>query len=258
MRKIITYNHKGGVGKTTTAVNLAAGLYQLGKKVLLLDLDPQRNATNHLGIDLNPKDGKPVLTAYELMHGRASLADVLRNRNGLYIIPGSKRLSNLQRELGGDLAYQSILKRRMKGIEGAFDYVIIDCPGDLNFLAVNAMVFANEIIVPMQAEVFSLDGLSDVMDELDQITQEDGLNPNLRVAGICITMLDQRYALSREVVEAVKVHFGDQFLNTQIGRNVRLSEAPGHGQTIFEYDPSSAGASDYLKLAHEIIKHEKL
>lgn len=258
MRKIITYNHKGGVGKTTTAVNLAAALQALDKRVLLMDLDPQRNATKHLGIDpdnTNPEE-EATKTAYDLFHNRAGIEEVLINRDGLYVIPGTRLLGNLQRELGGDLAYQSLLKRRTKALKDAFDFVIIDCPGDLNFLAVNAMVFANEIIIPVQAEVFSLDGLYDVIHELEQITQEDGLNPELSISGIFITMLDNRYALSKEVIEAVKESFGTRFFNTRIRRNVRLSEAPGHGQTIFEYDPGSAGAEDYVLLAQEVLKQK--
>lgn len=253
MSKIIAIaNQKGGVGKTTTAVNLSASLAELGKKVLLIDMDPQGNATT--GCSINKVEQEK--TIYELLLGECSineciLKDVFPN---VSVIASNVNLAAAEIELIGIDDKEFILQKEMEWVKDLYDYILIDCPPALNTLTLNAMTTATSVIVPIQCEYLALEGLSDLITTINLVKER--LNPELDLEGIVFTMYDGRTVLSQQVVDNVKEHFPDKIYDSKIPRNVRLSEAPSFGQPITIYDPKSSGAESYRKLAQEVIQRK--
>lgn len=253
MEKIIAVaNQKGGVGKTTTSVNLAACIAELGKKVLLIDMDPQGNATSGCSINKVEQDK----TVYELLLGECGIKECIISGtvNGVSVIPSNVNLAAAEIELIGIDDKEYILKKEMEWVNESYDYVIIDCPPSLNTLTLNAMTTANSVIVPIQCEYLALEGLSDLITTINLVKER--LNPELDLEGIVFTMYDGRTLLSQDVVKTVTEHFPDKTYETKIPRNVRLSEAPSFGQPIIYYDSKSAGAESYRALAKEVINRK--
>ncbi|WP_225944950.1 ParA family protein [Actinophytocola algeriensis] len=254
-RRVLTVaNQKGGVGKTTSAVNLAAALAMHGLKVLVIDLDPQGNASTALGVD--HRSGVPSI--YEVLLGEVSLSDaaaVSDQSPNLYCVPATIDLAGAEIELVGMEARESRLKAALP--TGAFDelnpdYVFIDCPPSLGLLTVNAMVAAEEVLIPIQCEYYALEGLSQLLRNIELV--QNHLNPNLLVSTILLTMYDGRTKLADQVTAEVRKHFGDTVLRTVIPRSVKVSEAPGFGQTVLAYDPGSRGSMSYLDAAREMAE----
>lgn len=251
MRIICIANQKGGVGKTTTSVNLSSALAQLGRRVLLVDLDPQGNASSGLG--LKRQDYQDQNT-YHALIGEISLAEAVYETSNpnLFVAPANPDLVGAEIELVEMAEREYRLKYALKLVEDRFDYAIIDCPPSLGLLTVNALTSANSFLVPLQCEYYALEGLSQLLNTAGLIKKN--LNPNLAIEGILLTMFDTRNNLSHQVVQEIKTHFGDKVFAAVIPRNVRLSEAPSHGKSIIDYDPKSVGALKYLELAHELIE----
>lgn len=255
MKRVAIVNQKGGVGKTTTTVNLGAALARHGKRVAILDLDPQGNASTHLGIDLKPGDP----STYGVLTGACSLEETLRETAtpGLFVAPCDLDLSGAEMELALVDQREHVLRRvldrweREGGREGQppVDVVLMDCPPSLGLLSLNALVAAREVIVALQAQFLSLQGLSKLLEVVGHIRA--GLNPSLNVAGIVACQMDYRLRLSREVLGELRRHFPEVCFQRTIGVNVKLAEAPGHGKSIFDYAPGSSGARDYDRLAQE-------
>jgi chromosome partitioning protein len=247
-------NQKGGVGKTTTSANLGAALAELGKRVLIIDLDAQSNLSAHLGLASDPEDidEAPSPTIYDVLKGQKALSEVIVNRsNNLDIAPSSLLLSAADLELGGVVGRELILKRALSSIQGRYDVVLFDCPPALGLLSLNALAASEKVIIPVQSEYLALHGVRQLLDTIDQVR---GIyNPTLKVGGVLICLHDNRKKLARAVAETVKSYFGELVFNTIIRTNVSLAEAPAQGQSIFEYAPKSTGAEDYLSLAHEVL-----
>ncbi len=254
-KTICIANQKGGVGKTTTSVNLAASLTQLGRKVLLVDMDPQGNASSGLGLKRHESQDSNV---YHVLIGEKTLADVLLPTNypSLFVASANPDLVGAEIELV-DLPHREYrLKSAIASVSHKFDYVLIDCPPSLGLLTLNALTAADSFLVPLQCEYYALEGLSQLLTTASIIKKN--LNPNLQIEGILLTMFDTRNNLSHQVVTEIKTHFGDKVFSAIVPRNVRLSEAPSHGQSIIEYDPKSIGATKYLELAQEIDTKERM
>jgi len=241
-------NQKGGVGKTTTAVNVAAALAMRGFRVLLVDIDPQGSAST--GVGVRPSDGEP--TVYEALLNELPAGEVLRRTciDGLDVLPSNRDLVGADIELVGLDRRETRLKTALEGIRDRYDVVIIDCPPSLSLLTLNALVAADGVIVPLQAEYYALEGLSSLLDTIGRV--RDRFNPNLQLEGLVITMFDRRNTLARQVKGEVTEHFGDRVFSTIVPRNVRLSESPSHGVPVLLYDPSSRGASAYRRIGAEV------
>lgn len=243
---IALINQKGGVGKTTCAINLGAGLNMLGKRVLLIDLDPQAHLTYSLGIPAHELKN----TVYELLKGSATLKETIIQRKGLSLIPSSLNLSGAEIEFSGVAGREFLLKETLEGGED-FDYLFIDCPPSLGLLTLNALTTAQEVYIPLQTEFLALQGMTKLLETIKIVKKR--LNKDLEITGIIATRFDGRKNLNREVVEKIKGYFGNKLFNTLIRDNISLAEAPSFGKTIFEYKADSYGAKDYLDLCREII-----
>lgn len=245
---IAVINQKGGVGKTTTAVSLAAQLASNDTPVLLVDLDPQGNATSGLGL---PKE-ELTPTSYEVLFGQAALDQAVKptNREGLFVLPANANLAAAEVELVSQQNREFALRQAMQ--VGTYQYVIIDCPPALGLLTINALTAADQLLIPVQSEYYALEGLGQLLNTVQRVRQ--GLNPSLDLLGVVLTMYDKRTSLSEQVQDELKNHFGDKLFKTVIPRNVRLAEAPSFGKTIFEHDRWSKGARAYKQFAKEVIK----
>jgi chromosome partitioning protein len=251
-RVIAVANQKGGVGKTTTSINLSACLAEKGKKVLTVDIDPQGNTSSGLGIDKNNLNN----TIYNLIIGECSLEECLLSNvfENLSILPSNVNLAGAEIELIGIEEKEYILKKEIEKIRDNYDFIIIDCPPSLNTLTVNAMTTADTVLVPIQCEYYALEGLTQLIHTINLVKKR--LNPNLDIEGVVFTMYDARTNLSLQVVENVKTNLKQTIYKSIIPRNVRLAEAPSHGLPINIYDPKSAGAEGYRDLADEVIERE--
>ncbi len=253
MGKVIAItNQKGGVGKTTTSVNLSAALAMNGRKVLLLDIDPQGNATS--GIGINKADVKTDI--YEVLVNDAPVQQAIYNVavDGLQVIPATIQLAGAEIELVSVVSREQILKRALSEIRKQYDYIIIDCPPSLGLLTINALTAADSVLIPIQCEYYALEGLSQLLNTVRLVQKH--LNVNLEIEGVLLTMFDARTNLGIQVIEEVKKYFQDKVYTTIIVRNVRLSEAPSYGQSILDYDSKSKGAEAYKELAKEVISNE--
>lgn len=238
-------NHKGGVGKTTSAINVGAGLARLGKRVLLIDLDPQANLTQSLGIR------EPKETVYGSIRGDYPLKPLHIVEN-LDAVPSTLDLSGAEVELNSETGREYILRELLEGVKSRYDYVLIDSPPSLGLLTVNALTSADEILIPLQAQYLALQGLTKLLEIVEKVKKR--LNKGLRIGGVFITQYDNRKTLNRDVVEVIQGHFQDKVLNAKIRDNVALAEAPARGQDIYRYSPNSYGATDYLELCAEILQ----
>ncbi|MBR6965781.1 MAG: ParA family protein [Clostridia bacterium] len=253
MGKIIAVaNQKGGVGKTTTSVNLSAALAEAGKKVLMADLDPQGNTTSGLGGRLNERN-----SIYDAMMGRTALKDCIQKTElkKLHLIGADIRLAGAEVELVSVSDREFYLKKLLSPVRGDYDYIFVDCPPSLSLLTLNALAAADTVLVPIQCEYYALEGVTSLMNTIQRVKRS--FNPHLEIEGILLTMLDGRTNLGLQVVDQVKKHFRKQVFATMIPRNVRLGEAPSHGQPICLYDPKSTGAAAYESLAKEVIARNK-
>ena len=254
MSKIIAItNQKGGVGKTTTSINLSAALAEMGEKVLVVDMDPQGNTTSGFGVNKNELEN----TIYEMVLGECALQDCLIKNvaTNVSLLPSNVNLAGAEVDLLDRDDKSFILKKELDYIADEYGFIIIDCPPSLNMLTINAMTAANSVIVPIQCEYYALEGVSQLIHTINLV--RDRLNPELNIDGVVFTMYDGRTNLSQQVVENVKNNLSHHIYDTMIPRNIRLAEAPSYGQPITVYDSKSAGAESYRALAKEVIEHNK-
>ena len=250
MGKIISVsNQKGGVGKTTTALSLSAALGVLEKKVLLIDMDPQSNATSGLGVDSSEVN----LSSYDLIIGNAKASNIVIQTSSpnLDLIPAKIDLVGLEIEIVNESSREYLLKNALEKIKEKYDFIIIDCPPSLGLITLNALTCSSSVIIPIQCEYFALEGLGKLLNTIKGVQKVH--NPNLSLEGILLTMFDSRLRLSNQVKQDVKKHFGNIVFNTIIPRNVSLGEAPSHGESILMYNATSKGSKSYLKFAQEIV-----
>jgi chromosome partitioning protein len=249
MRIFAVANQKGGVGKTTTTISLGAALAERGKRVLVVDLDPQGNATTGLGID----GRRFERSVYDVLLNDVPIVDIVEPTgfNNLFVAPATLDLAGVEQELTSVISRELRLKRAIASVEGDFDFVFIDCPPSLGLITINAFAAATEIMVPVQAEFYALEGLTQLQRIVDLVQRN--LNPTLRITKVVLTMYDSRNTLSIDVAKEVKKHFDEELCNTLIPRTVRLAEAPSFGQPITVFDPTSKGALAYRALAEEIL-----
>ena len=252
-RVIAIANQKGGVGKTTTCINLAASLVENRRHVLLVDLDPQGNATTGSGVDKLDLN----LSVLDVLTGQASLVDAMHysEQCGYQLLPANRDLTAAEVVLLDMPDREARLKEALAPVRDNYDYILIDCPPSLNMLTVNALVAADSVLIPMQCEYYAMEGLTDLVGSIQRITER--LNPQLEIEGILMTMHDPRLSLTMDVTEQLKEYFGDQLFETLIPRNVRLAEAPSHGMAALGYDKQSKGAQAYLALATELVKRQR-
>lgn len=253
MSKIIAIaNQKGGVGKTTTSVNLGASMATLGKRVLLVDIDPQGNTTS--GVGVNKADVENCI--YDILINEVNPQETIQETRieGLHIIPATIQLAGAEIELVSTISRELKLKKALNAVKVNYDYIIIDCPPSLGILTINSLTAADSVIIPIQCEYYALEGLSQLLNTVRLV--QKNLNPHLKIEGVLLTMLDARTNLGIQVIEEVKKYFQEKVYRTIIPRNVRLSEAPSHGQSIITYDSRSKGAEVYLELAKEVISYE--
>ena len=243
-------NQKGGVGKSTTAINLSAALGELGKQVLLVDLDPQGNYSSGLGIEKSQVHN----CVYDVLLNDVAIEDVIIPDvgEGLDLVPATINLAGAEVELVSEMARENRLKDAVGSLRGKYDYVFIDCPPSLGLLTVNALVAADKLLIPIQCEFYALEGVTKLLDSMKRVKTR--LNPTLDIFGVLLTMYDGRTTLSRQVVEEVRSYFGKTVFTTLIPRTVKLSEAPSFGQPITQYDPSGKGAQSYVNLAKEVVQ----
>jgi chromosome partitioning protein len=259
MRVLAIANQKGGVGKTTTAINLGTALAAVGKKAVIFDTDPQGNAST--GVDIQPEERE--ITSYDVLVGERSLSGAIMATKvpGLFIVPANANLSGVETELMSGLRPQHRLRDAIAAYRAeekgqGFDYMLIDCPPSLNILTVNALTAADAVLVPLQTEFFALEGLTQLMQTIEAV--KTNLNPSLQIQGIVLTMYDKRTSLSEQVASDVREHLPDLVYETVIPRNVKLSEAPSHGLPAIVYDQNAAGSKAYLDLARELIHREQI
>jgi chromosome partitioning protein len=252
-RVIAITNQKGGVGKTTTAINLAASLAASEVKVLLIDSDPQGNSTSGLGIKKSPD----MLTMYNVLVDGGAIQHAIQHTEmeGLDLLPADKNLIGVNLELVSVEDRELILRHRLTHIRDQYNYILIDCPPALDLLTLNALLAADDVLVPIQCEFFALEGVSELMDTIGRV--RESFEHPLRIEGILLTMFDDRTNLTRQVAADLREFFGDEVLKTVIPRNVRLAEAPSHGKPILLYDPGSRGSEAYIQLAKEILSNEQ-
>ncbi len=243
---IAVINQKGGVGKTTTAINLSAYLAKMGKNVLLVDMDPQGNATSGLGLDKH----KLGSTMYDVLFGQAKVSSTIKETNigGLSVLPANASLAAAEVDLASEEKREYKLKDALSGL--THDYIIIDCPPALGLLTINALTAAKDALIPVQSEYYALEGLGQLLEVIQRV--RNGLNPHLEIMGVVMTMFDKRTSLSEQVTDEVKKHFGDKVFETIVPRNIRLAEAPSYGRAIMEHDKWSKGARAYKQLAKEV------
>ncbi len=246
-------NQKGGVGKTTSVLNIGVFLARKGKKVLLVDIDPQANLTSGLGIQRD-EDNDGFVSVYDILVNQVSAKDaVLESRiANLSVIPSSIELAGAEVEMVNTMSRESILKRALDQLKDEFDYIIIDCPPSLGLLTINSQVASDKVIIPVQAEYYALEGLGQLVNTIQLV--KNNLNPDLEIGGVVLTMFDTRTNLSKDIALELKNHFDEKLFDTLVPRNIKLSEAPSHGLAIVEYEPESSGAQAYGRLTDEIIE----